>query len=186
MGSAIRNQVRKRRVFYIPGYDPFPPRRYRELYRTQSSEQAAISGYDISIRQRCGGENYGWHVNAVIDGATVATEVDVLGWSDLVQSSMNHSIAGTDWQLVRTAWIYIPSGTMRRLMWLRKGPVIAALYPVFALLAQALLAILLAWVVGAVVSRLVAPGVGWIIGLPTFVAILQWFRDHDNRFSPII
>jgi hypothetical protein len=182
MGSAIRNQVRKRRVFYIPGYDPFPPRRYRELYRTQSSEQAAISGYDISIRQRCGGENYGWHVNAVIDGATVATEVDVLGWSDLVQSLMNHSIAGTYWQLVRTAWIYIPSGTMRRLMWLRKGPVIAALYPVFALLAQALLAILLAWVVGAVVSRLVAPGVGWIIGLPTFVAILQWFRDHDNRF----
>ena len=33
-----------RRVFYIPGYDPFHPRRYRELYRTEASAQAAIPG----------------------------------------------------------------------------------------------------------------------------------------------
>ena len=37
----------KRKVFYIPGYDPIHPRRYRELYRTESAAQGAISGYDI-------------------------------------------------------------------------------------------------------------------------------------------
>ena len=37
--------VFRRRVFYIPGYDPFHPRRYRELYRSEGAQQAGISGY---------------------------------------------------------------------------------------------------------------------------------------------
>ena len=41
-----------RRVFYIPGYDPFHPRRYRELYRTEASAQAAISGYEIALKPK--------------------------------------------------------------------------------------------------------------------------------------
>jgi len=44
--------VRKRRVFYLPGYDPFHPRRYRELYRKECAAQAAISGYEIGIKPR--------------------------------------------------------------------------------------------------------------------------------------
>ena len=182
MATAVRNLVRKRRVYYIPGYDPFPPRRYRELYRAQSGEQAEISGYEISVRQRLGGEGYGWYVDAVIDGANVTAEIDVLGWSDLVKSSMSQSIAGTYYQLLKTAWIYIGSGTMRRLMWLRKGPVIAAFYPILMLLGQALVAIVLAWAVGGVVSGLVFDGVGWIVALPVIVVTLQWFRRIDNRF----
>ena len=35
--------VARRRVFYIPGYDPFHPRRYRELYRREGAEQAIKS-----------------------------------------------------------------------------------------------------------------------------------------------
>ena len=35
----------RRHVFYIPGYDPFHPRRYRELYRKEAAEQARISGH---------------------------------------------------------------------------------------------------------------------------------------------
>lgn len=181
MASAEHNTVRTRRVFYIPGYDPFPPRRYRELYRTQSSLQAEISGYEISVRQRQGGQTYGWHVDASIDGAKVAARIEVLGWSDLVQNSMSHSIAGTYFQLVRTVWIYVSSGTLRRLMWLRKGPVIAALYPVAMLLGQALVAGLVAWATGAVISHLVFAGAGWLIALPLIVVILRWFRSRDNR-----
>ncbi len=41
--------VRRRKVFYIPGYDPFPPRRYRELYRKEGAAQAAISNYKIDL-----------------------------------------------------------------------------------------------------------------------------------------
>ena len=41
--------VRRRRVIYVPGYDPFHARRYRELYRKESAAQAAVSGYQITV-----------------------------------------------------------------------------------------------------------------------------------------
>ena len=46
--------VFRRHVLYIPGYDPFPPRRYRELYRTEGAAQATISGYRLAIQPRAG------------------------------------------------------------------------------------------------------------------------------------
>ena len=75
--------VRKRRVFYIPGYDPIHPRSYRELYRIEGAKQADISGYSIARTAKTASGPYGWHVNATIDGATVTADIDVLLWSDM-------------------------------------------------------------------------------------------------------
>lgn len=36
--------VHKRRVFYIPGYDPIHPRRYRELYRKEGPRRPGFRG----------------------------------------------------------------------------------------------------------------------------------------------
>ena len=126
--------VRKRAVFYIPGYDPIHPRRYRELFRTESAAQAEISGYGISLSGRQGGARYGWDVKGLMSGADVDVSVDVLVWSDIVRGSMDTSIPATYLQLLRTAWVYIGSGALWRLMRLRKGPVLTALHPVGMLL----------------------------------------------------
>ena len=182
-------QVRRRRVFYIPGYDPIHPRRYRELYRTEGNAQAAISGYDLALKPKPRGKTYGWHVDAVIDGKPVAAEVDVLVWSDIVRESMSNSIPATYAQLLRTAWIYIASGALRRLMWLRKGPVIAALYPVGMLLVQLLIAILLGWVAARVVALLPGRGLlgtavatlSWASWAAVTVAVLRWFKRKDGK-----
>ncbi|MCW1950464.1 MAG: hypothetical protein KIH44_003755 [Octadecabacter sp.] len=141
MDQAENTQVKRRKVFYIPGYDPIHPRRYRELYRTESAAQSEISGYDVGIAAKAG-EHYGWRVESRMDGQSVDAEVEVLVWSDIVRNSMASSIPATYLQLVRTAFTYIASGALRRLMWLRKGPVIAALYPVGMLLLQLLGAVL--------------------------------------------
>ena len=199
--------VRMRRVFYIPGYDPIHPRRYRELYRKEAAAQAKISGYDIAIARQqpktpdqdaaqhgtaVQGRPYGWQVSACIDGQHTKTDFSVLVWSDIVRESMETSIAATYVQLLRTAWIYITSGTLRRLMWLRKGPVIAALYPVGMLLLQALLALILFGAVSAVCRALMTqivpqlwwlvPLPGWGLGLWASVALLRWFKVQDGRF----
>ena len=131
--------VRKRQVFYIPGYDPNPPRTYRERYRRESGLQAKHSGYEIS-QTRLEGVPHGWQVEALVEGAEVTAKIEVLYWADIVRASMQSGVIGTYWSLFRTAWIYIGSGVLFRLMRLRKGPVIAALYPVFVLLLQLLLA----------------------------------------------
>ena len=178
------SSVSRRQVFYIPGYDPIHPRRYRELYRKEGAAQAAISGYDIALKPGPPGPHYGWQVDAVIDQSQVHADVTVLVWSDIVRDSMATSIPATYAQLVRTAWTYIASGALRRLMRLRKGPVIAALYPVGMLLVQALLALLLWWVAWRIGAWALGTAGGWVgasLGAAAFVLLLRWFKAKDNR-----
>ncbi|WP_299030567.1 hypothetical protein [uncultured Sulfitobacter sp.] len=187
--AAPQIPVARRRVFYIPGYDPIHPRRYRELYRTESAAQAEISGYGITLSARQGGARYGWDVKGLMDGAQVDTSVDVLVWSDIVRGSMDTSIAATYAQLARTAWVYIGSGALWRLMRLRKGPVIAALYPVAMLLGQLVIAYLAAAFAFWGVSALASPVVGVLgqvlatgTGVAVFVWLLRWFKAKDSKF----
>ncbi len=191
MSSVPEQQVYRRRVFYIPGYDPIHPRRYRELYRTESAHQAAISGYQFAVKAAMGDGPFGWHVTADIEGATVATRFGVLVWSDLVRDSMAGSILATYGHLLRTAWTYIASGALWRLMQLRKGPVIAALYPVAFLLLQLLLACTVAVAVGYALPWLLSwfglavraiDIAAWGLGVAAAWAVLRWFRAKDGRF----
>ncbi len=178
---AATSPVRRRTVFYIPGYDPFPPRRYRELYRSEARAQAQISGYEITL-SAAGGQPSGWDVAAQISGQQTRTRVEVLLWSDLVQSSMSHSIAMTYLQMIRTAWTYISSGALGRLMRLRKGPVIAALYPVVFLLAQLALACLAGW--GAARAAGLVTGAAplqWVAAAVTAFACLKFFQRYDRK-----
>lgn len=204
MGSDGKARVAKRRVFYIPGYDPYPPRRYRELYRTESAKQSAISGYQIE--QTGLSKATGWCVEADMDGARVTTEFEVLVWNDLVQTSMKTGILETYQILAKTAWTYLASGTLRRLSWLAKGPILAALYPVAMLLLQLMVAIAFGGLIGALGragaisvldalattfgvafvpagSRLAAVEMITFSGFALVAAgfALRWFRSQDDK-----
>ncbi|WP_116081959.1 hypothetical protein [Tropicimonas sp. IMCC34011] len=171
--------VRRRTVFYIPGFDPFHPRRYRELYRKEGAAQAAISGYELTQAPLPGSGGVGWAVQADIEGERTEAEIRVLVWADIVKASMGTGIARTYLDLCRTAWTYIASGALGRLMRLRKGPVIAALYPVAVLLGQLLIACTVAVGIGALLSLVAAP-LAWL-GVLAIPPVLMWFRKHDNR-----
>ena len=174
----------RRRVLYIPGFDPIPPRRYRELYKREGAEQARISGYGLSFGPRRERNGFGWGVSGDFDGIRTESEIEVLVWADIVAASMGQSIPATYGQLVRTAWAYIGSGALWRLMRLRRGPVIAALYPVVVLLAQLLTALAVGWGLGATLGWL--SGLGWWLGLPVLLAVtaagLILWRRYDGRF----
>ena len=87
---------------------------------------------------------------------------------------------------------------MFRLMRLRKGPIIAALYPIFALLVQLAVAVLaglalsrgLDWLLPGPLGRVA----GILAGLGLAGLILRWFKRKDGKvwllphnaaFSPI-
>jgi hypothetical protein len=194
--DTVTGSVRRRKVFYIPGYDPFHPRRYRELYRKEARAQADVSGYDIALAPRSGGGPHGWRVSGEMDGAKVTTDIEVLVWSDIVKGSMAASIPATYAQLAATAWTYVTTGTLRRLMWLRKGPVIAALYPVGMLLAQLAVTVLIASLVARIAAWTISAGLA-LIGLeigawsavvwwPVFLVLttfgLRFWKAQDKRF----
>jgi hypothetical protein len=183
--DADPSKVKRRRVFYIPGYDPFHPRRYRELYRKESAIQANISRYNIEVKGKTGEAGYGWDVVYSDDLDNVSTSVEVLVWSDIVRSSMATNIPKTYFHLVRTAWIYISTGALLRLMRLRKGPIIAALFPVFALIFQLIIAVFAGVGVGKVGGFLpaVAAQVWFWVSVTTIpILVLRWFNKNDGKF----
>ena len=201
MSDGNGRQVSRRRVFYIPGYDPIHPRRYRELYRSEGRAQAEISGYQLQLSRKTTEGPYGWHVEAVIDDAAVQADVEVLVWSDIVRGSMSNSILATYLQLVRTSWTYIVTGALRRLMLLRKGPIIAAFYPIGMLLLQLGIAlglgdvvagtfhVIINWLVEAIMGQpMVKPFstlLAWCafgLGAGIAVAVLRWFHKKDGKF----
>lgn len=195
--------VRRRVVVYVPGYDPVPPRTYRERYRREAARQSAVSGHEITLGPPRGKGRFGWHVSARIEGAEVETEVEILHWADIVRQSMAQGIAATYAQLLRTAWIYLSTGALFRLMRLRKGPVFAALFPVAVLAAQALAAVALGLAAAAalgVSGWTLFPGTGPAAALPGALAgiaaghallrrfrrrdrLLAWYLIHDYAFS---
>ena len=173
----------RRRILYIPGFDPIPPRRYRELYKREGAEQARISGYGLEFGSRRDRKGFGWGVSGDFGTQRTEAEIEVLVWADIVQGSMGQSIPATYAQLARTAWAYIGSGALLRLMRLRRGPVIAALYPVAVLLVQLLIAMAAGWGIGAALGWLT--GLGWWIGLPVMLGVtwagLTLWRRLDGR-----
>lgn len=198
--SATAAPVSRRMVFYIPGFDPAPPRRYRELYRKEAKAQAAISGYAIDLGARQGTGGFGWSATAIMDAKEVRAEFEVLVWSDIVRASMGGGVISTYFQLLRTAWIYVSTGALFRLMRLRKGPVIAALYPIVVLLAELglagftgwLAASLCAWGLHGLSAALYGPSlfgpwfdqiiyVSLVAGLGATLFVLHWFKTHDGR-----
>ncbi len=176
----------RRRVFYIPGYDPFHPRRYRELYRKEGAAQAGISGYAIDLKPKRTGGPYGWRVLTEIDGVQATADIEVLVWHDIVKASMTGGIAATYAALLRTAWTYVGSGALFRLARLRKGPVIAALYPIVMLTVQLLVSVLAGWGVGALLAWLLPDVAGtataWMVAPVVVVLGLRFFRRQDSRF----
>lgn len=172
----------RRLVLYVPGFDPLPPRRYRELYRRESRKQALIGGYDLTMDRHPGAAGLGWATRARLPGGQARACVEVLTWSDLVQASMQAGIPGTYGQMLRVAWIYVRSGALRRLMRLRRGPVLAGLYPPAMLMAQLLAALLagglIAWGIAAL-SGMVWPGLA--CGVAAVWAVLALARSQDHR-----
>lgn len=182
MPKQAQNTVKQRQMFYIPGYDPVPPRRYRELYRKEGADQAAISGYAIEMRPKSEqAQNFGWAVSADIEGQKTDTDIEILFWADIVQSSMDQNIPRTYLLLLRTAWEYIGSGALRGLMKLRIGPVLAALYPVGMLLLQLTIAILLGLSALYLGKLYIHWAVGTSAGIAVFCTLLWWFKQKDAQ-----
>ncbi len=179
--SLARQDVRRRKVFYISGFDPLGPRRYRELYRSEGPAQAKICGYqvDVSRVEKTGCGNYRWHVAHARDDLETSTEFEFLGWDDIVRHSIRPSLGYVYGLMFRTLWTYLSSGAIRAMWRLRSGPLIAGLVPAFLMLFY----LAYAGMIGLSAGLLCAGA----FGLPTWLAVLAgggaaFAAMHGTRF----
>ncbi len=77
--------VRRRRLFYIAGFDPRSPGLYHILYRDESAKQAAALGgaRTVGPAERIGREAVAWEVE---DASGCRTRIEVLRWDDIVRA----------------------------------------------------------------------------------------------------
>ncbi len=172
--------VARRKVFYVSGFDPLGARRYRELYRKEGPLQGEVAGYDINVkgqkRTECG--NYTWQVRHKVDDSRTISDFEFLGWDDIVRHSIRPSLGYVYSLMFRTLWTYLSSGAIRAMWRLRSGPLIAGLVPAGLMLFYLFYATLIGTAAG-----LIAAGP---LGLPALVAVplggAAWFAAmHGTR-----
>jgi hypothetical protein len=155
--------VRRRHVFFLPGFDRKLPRYYQVLYRNEARKQAAVSPLSFEVDRPAAGDrdSSAWQVRArTADGQMVDTRIEVLRWDDIVA---RHWPEGA-WPVLRdgartVAW-GLADGAVQRMFALYRPPVYAVCFPLVLMLLAALLA--------------VAAGVGTAAGLRTMAAVPTW------------
>ncbi|MEM7686079.1 MAG: hypothetical protein AAF293_14725 [Pseudomonadota bacterium] len=173
----VQTTVARRKVFYVSGFDPLGPRRYRELYRKEGPTQAAISGYDLHVggMPRAENGNYRWNARFRSEDLETNTEFEFLGWDDIVRHSFRPSLRYVYALMFKTLWIYLSSGAISSMWRLRSGPLVAGLVPAFLMIFYLLFGALIGTSAAMLsVAALQAPiWLAGLIGLGGF-AISMW------------
>lgn len=120
-------RVRRRRVFYLGGFDPQGPAHYHRLYAEEAVRAAAVGGYALSVgpRNRGGSLAATWQVEGVFPSTgggeeRVDAEIEFLRWDDIVRAhwprarwrvmlsalaSTAHQVRnGVLWRIWKTSW----------------------------------------------------------------------------------
>lgn len=161
--------VRRRKVYYFPGFDPKRAGHYHSLYATEAVKQAAVSGYQISVspRPQKRGKNISvWQVQLTDGGITSEAEIAFLNWCDIITRYLNRnrwaSMAdGLRFLFRHTLW----TGTIGRLWRLRKMPTLVVFFPSVFTLLYLIVGGLLGWGLMALAVDVSGWSVWWFLPL---------------------
>ncbi|SPD67952.1 conserved protein of unknown function (plasmid) [Cupriavidus taiwanensis] len=129
--QAASGRVRRRKVYYVSGFDPRGATFYHRLYREESAKQAVHHGGSVAVgsRSRLGEHVSAWNVDSKWDGHSVSTEYQFLHWDDLVRRHWEPSLPRLVWSTLASYARYIGCGAFGRLSKTFRGPFFSALYP---------------------------------------------------------
>ena len=86
--SAGQARAHRRRLLFIPGYDPRSPAAYHRMWTEEAPKQVAVSGAVIEggRRRADGDRTMDWTVPTLMNGREAETRVTLLRWDDLVRA----------------------------------------------------------------------------------------------------
>ena len=185
------NQVRKRAVFYLSGYDPRGARHYHELYRNESAKQGELAGYasKVGARRRTCKNVVAWDITFQKDGAEeVETQYHFLDYSEVIRKSWRSFELGLYKEMLvsylgigRIYWDQWKAGNLRP-CWKYSWPItLAATLPFFIILILLMISLLLGWLVYAVVpASEVIRGSAAVL---TFILAVLYGRVLDKKLN---
>jgi len=161
------NQIRKRRVFYVSGFDPRGVAAYHRMYSEESQKQAALSGVSVQVgqRKREGALASTWRVERTVDGGTVETTFEFMHWDDITRGHWHAGYARLYGLAVKTYWYWIVSSDFLAKVFRISGwNFVTGIAPAVALFVLPALALLAGWA-GYYFVQSASPETGWLPAL---------------------
>ncbi len=178
--------MKRRKVFYISGFDPKGPAGYHDLYVEQAQRQSALSGMHIDVgrRRKAGDHVAQWQVHAIEDGHAVETDYCFLRWDDVIRNEWPRGAWRVFGLMAGVYLRYIRSGVLRRVLANSWPTFIAGSYPIAAMV----LCLVGLWLAGFVLAAVLCAAAGWPIWVAAVIAVpfavglyppvAQWVDDR--------
>ena len=184
-GGSSEAPVRRRHVFYIPGYDPRSPRIYFLMFKREFAKWGALNGVRAQLARKKGGEVEGlsaWSMRADSADGAVEIELDFLAWHDLAEREFAMHPLRRALSALEVFFASLVSGSffaMARWNW--KFGLFAA-YP-WAMAALYVIAALL-WATLCLAAGARFGPIGWVAGAAAAAAGLYGWWRLIRRWEP--
>ena len=126
-------EIEKREVFYIAGYDPRGYRYYYSLYKKNAKKQNKINNLDIQVSKSKRVKEHIYSCD-ITNNKKTDTTYNFFAWNDIVKENWSEGFFANLWDTIYSVNIYIFSGVLKRFAKESSRQLIAGLYPLFYLL----------------------------------------------------
>ena len=141
-------RVKKRRGFYVSGFDPRGPALYHRMYREESQKQAARSGFSVRVgeRRRMGPLSTTWRVERATDDSAVETSFEFMRWDDIVRRHWHGGFARLYVLALKTYWHgTVTTGLLGKVFRIARWAFVTGIAPAVVLLGMPPFALLAGW-----------------------------------------
>jgi hypothetical protein len=176
--------VRKRRVFYVSGFDPRGVAAYHRLFCEESQTHAARAGVSLQVgpRKREGPLSSTWRVERTAPQATVETTFEFLHWDHVARAHWHAGYLRLYFLAFKTYWRgVVRSSVLARIWRVAKWNFVTGIAPGIVLFVLPLLALLTGWG-GHAAARTLAPESWWLpgtlaaAGFAAVIALAWWLE----------
>lgn len=179
------NTIQHRHVFYLSGFDPRGASFYHRLFKEEANKQSSINHIQLKIGARKKHSQFSqqWIIEAQDQAQQVTTHYEFLCWDDIIRQHWVKSFWGIFIDFVSVSWIYITTGTLKRVANASRTPAITGLYPAIYIALSGLLAISLGSVCILFFSAYHLVWLGWLMGLTLTVGLLYGAKIIGDRIN---
>jgi hypothetical protein len=174
--TPIVQEVRRRHVFYVPGYDPRDPALYRRLAALELRRFAKVWDVSVQVDQSDVADasvpSLRWGARLTAGDAEVAATYETLRWDDIVARDFAVPLPLTLLRSIRTGFEVVLTGTLWRIWRASPWCAVAWFYPMATVVVLAALAGWGAATIAGLVGGLFSPIVGVVAGLAFAAALV--------------
>jgi len=177
--------IQQRHVFYLSGFDPRGASFYHRLFKEEANKQSEINQIKVDVGARKKHDKYSqrWKIEAQDQGQQVITHYEFLRWDDIIRHYWIKSFWSILLDFFYVCWVYISTGTLKRVAKTSRTPAITGLYPAIYITVSALLATLFGTLCILFFSSLQLTWLGSLLGIALFTTCIYSAKIIGDRLN---